>query len=285
MSGGGVKGFAHIGAIEVLTERGLLKAVKEYLGISAGALCAMCICVGLSLPDIRQIVAKLDFGLIQDINPETALNFPDTFGMDSGANIAKLIGAILKAKGLSPSITFKELADKKIGPNLRVFATNMNRCMAQEFSAAASPDSEIRFAVQASMSIPIYFTPLKDPRSGDLFLDGGIMCPSPLHYLTYEEQIHTLAIAFADNHKPRAVIGSLSEFIFQLYYSIDYESSLELKRKWKGNTIVIDCGHITGIEFELDMESKIKIIDAGRCAAAAFIKTPGQRPVRRFSVV
>ena len=245
----------------------------------------MCICVGLNLSDIRQVISKLDFGLIQDINPETALNFPDTFGMDTGANISKLIGAIMKAKGLSPSITFKELADKCTGPNLRVFATNMNRCMAQEFSAAVSPDSEIRFAVQASMSIPIYFTPLKDPRSGDLFLDGGIMCASPLHYLSYEEQIHTLAISFADNHKPRARIETLGEFIFQLYYSFDYQASLELKRQWKANTIVIDCGHITGIEFELNMDSKLQIIDAGRCAAVAFLKTPGQRPVRRFSVV
>ena len=284
LSGGGIKGFAHIGALEALNEKRLLVSVKEYIGISAGALCAMALSIGCSLSEIRRIICDLDFGQIRNLDPETMLNFPDTLGMDTGANLGKLIGAILKAKGLDPSITFQGLAAAGLGPSLRVFATNMNTCMAQEFSATASPDAEVRFAVQASMAVPIYFTPLKDPVSGHLFLDGGIMCPSPMQYLTYEEQCHTLAISFSDSHKQTASINTLGEFIYQLYYSLDYQPSIELKARWPYNTIVIECGKVNMIDFEAGSDTKIHIIESGRRAAQAFLKSPGYKPVRRFSI-
>jgi NTE family protein len=284
LSGGGIKGFAHIGALEVLQERGLLGAVKEYIGISAGALCAFCICIGCSFADIRKMIARLDFGSIRDVGPETLMNFPEEFGIDSGANLERLLTALLRGKGLSPNITFRELATKRLGPALRVFATNLNRCVAEEFSAKKSPDTGVRFAVQASLSVPIYFTPARHPQTGHLFLDGGIMSPSPLAHLSYEERLHTLAISFGDAHKPKDSIDNLYEFIYQLYYSLDYEMSVRLTREWADNTIVIDCGRINIIDFEAGAETKEIIMDAGRSAATAFLKTPGQLPVRRFSV-
>jgi len=284
LSGGGIKGFAHIGALEALQEHGLLKAVHEYIGISAGALCALCLSIGCSLPELRQIILRLDFGLIRDMDPETALNFTETFGIDTGANVNKLLSAILRGKKLEPHCTFAELEALKLGPSLRVFATNINTCRAQEFSARISPNDEIRFAVQASMSIPIYFTPLRHPDSGHLFLDGGIMCSSPFKHLSDEEKRHTLSIAFGDDHKPTETIETLYGFISQLYYSTDYEQSLELKKGWPANTLIIPCGGITVIDFEVNQEGKEKIVAAGREAALRFLSTPGKPPVRRFSL-
>lgn len=284
LSGGGIKGFAHIGALEVLQENNLLRSVKEYIGISAGALCALCICIGCSFADIRKMISRLDFGSIRDVGPETILNFPEGFGIDTGANLERLLTALLRGKGLSPNITFRELAAKRLGPALRVFATNLNRCVAEEFSAKKSPGTGVRFAVQASMSVPIYFTPVRHPQTGHLFLDGGIMSPSPFAHLSYEERVHTLAISFGDAHKPRDSIDNLYEFIYQLYYSLDYDMSVNLKREWAENTIVVDCGRINMIDFEAGAETKEVIMEAGRSAATKFLKTPGQLPVRRFSV-
>jgi len=284
LSGGGIKGFAHIGALEVLQERGLLGAVKEYIGISAGALCAFCICIGCSFADIRKMIARLDFGSIRDVDPETIFNFPEGFGIDTGANLERLLTALLRGKGLAPNITFRELATKRLGPALRVFATNLNRCVAEEFSAKKSPDTEVRFAVQASMSVPIYFIPVRHAQTGHLFLDGGIMSPSPFAHLSYEERLHTLAISFGDTYKQKDSIDNLYEFIYQLYYSLDYDMSVRLKREWAENTIVVDCGRINMIDFEAGVEVKEVIMNAGRSAAMKFLKTPGQRPVRRFSV-
>lgn len=284
LSGGGIKGFAHVGVLEALQEHGLLRAVHEYVGISAGALCALCLSIGCSLPELRRIVLLLDFGLIRDMDPETAFNFTETFGIDTGANVNKLLSAILRGKKVEPHCTFAELEAKKLGPSLRVFATNINTCRAQEFSVIASPNDEVRFAVQASMSIPIYFTPMHHPESGHLFLDGGIMCSSPFKYLSDEEKQHTLSIVFGDDHKPTQKIDSLYGFVSQLYYSTDYEHSLGLKLLWPRHTLIVPCAGITTIDFEANQETKEKIIRAGYEAAVRFLSTPGKPPVRRFSI-
>jgi len=284
LSGGGIKGFAHVGALEALSNAGHLRTVREYLGISAGALCALCMCIGCTIPELRKIILLLDFSLVRDVDPEMALNFTETFGIDTGANVKKLLSAILRGKKISPRCTFGELELKKVGPSLRIFATNINTCRPQEFSARASPATEIIFAVQASMSIPIYFAPMRHPESGHMFLDGGIMCSSPFKYLSDEERRHTLSIVFGDEHKPREKIESVYEFISQLYYSSDYEHSLNLKQSWPCNTIIVPCGGINTIDFEVSQETKEKIVMMGHAAALRFLSTPVKAPVRRNSI-
>ena len=120
LSGGGLKGIAHVGALEVLQERGLLKALREYVGISAGALVAFSLCLGSTLSELRMIISLLDFGLIRDLDPETMLNFPETFGLDTGANLEKFLKTILRARRISPTITFAELESLRLGPSLSV---------------------------------------------------------------------------------------------------------------------------------------------------------------------
>ena len=284
LSGGGIKGFAHIGVLECLEQHGMLRAVREYVGISAGALCALCLCIGCSLPELRNMILLLDFGLIRDIDPETALNFSETFGIDTGANLAKLLTAILKSKKIPQGCSFAELEAKSLGPSLRVFATNINRCRAEEFSARLTPDVDVCFAVQASMSIPVYFTPLRHPVSSHMYLDGGILCSSPFHYLSEEEKAHTLSIVFGDSHKPRESIETLLEFLSQVYYSTDFDHSVGLKNSWPKQTITVPCAGINTIDFEANHEEKERIITAGYKAAEAFLRTPGRPPVRRFSL-
>jgi NTE family protein len=284
LSGGGIKGFAHVGVLEALEEKGMLAVVREYVGISAGALCAFCLCIGCTLPELRKMILLLDFGLIRDIDPETALNFSETFGIDTGENLAKLLAAILKGKKIEPECTFAELEAKKIGPSLRVFATNINRCRAEEFSARLTPDIEVRFAVQASMSIPVYFTPLRHPVSGHLYLDGGIMCSSPFQYLSEEEKQHTLSIVFGDSHKPKEKIETILEFLSQVYYSTDFDHLARMKGAWPKQMLSVPCGGINTIDFEANHVDKEKIMATGYKAAAAFLRTPGRPPLRRSSM-
>jgi len=284
LSGGGIKGFAHIGVLQVLEERGYLKHVREYIGISAGALCAFCICIGCSLTEIHSIVSRLDFGNIRDFDIDTVMDFPETFGLDTGAKLDKLLAALLRGKGIDPDITFQGLASKRIGPALRVFATNMNTCLVQEFGWKQSPDVGVRIAVHASMSIPIYFKPVKEPLSGHLFLDGGISHPSPFKYLTHDEQVHTLAVVFGYKDKPTDNIQDLGRFLYQLYYSIYFKESVDTIENWSINMIQVDCGGINSINFEAGAEVKNEIIAAGRRAAESFLASPGKRPVRRFSI-
>ncbi len=290
LSGGGMKGIAHIGALEVLHERGYLKPVKEYLGISAGAFCAFCLCIGCSLSELRLVITMLDFGLMRHIEPETIFQFPETFGLDDGANLDKLLSVILKTKGLSPELTFSELeayAEKKSLPALRVFATNLNTCLAQEFSAKATPAVAVKMALRASMCIPFYFTPVQD-LSGQTFVDGGLISHLPIYMISEEECESTLCLAFSQDHKPRpGPIQDFLGFLSQVYYSFDHHQIRFLSKKWKDRFVFLPCGNFASVHFEAAADEKIELIESGRRGMEAFLAGAGSKgnpPPRRFSV-
>jgi NTE family protein len=284
LSGGGLKGVAHIGALEVLSERGLLKALREYVGISAGALVAFCLCIGSSLSELRMITSLLDFGLVRDLDAENMLNFTETYGLDTGANVEKLLKAILRARRIDPEITFRGLAELRLGPNLRVIAMNLNTCCPEEFSATKSPDMPVYLAIRASMSLPIYFTPVQDPKTGHYYSDGGVNFSSPFKFLSDEERKHTLSIAFNYRHKPKKEIPSLQAYLYQLYYCLDYDTMVSLDNAWASNILYINCHNVYIMNFELSQEDKIALMDSGRSSAEEFLKGgPGRKPARRFS--
>jgi NTE family protein len=289
LSGGGVRGLAHIGALEVLEERGVLRTVKEYLGISAGALIAFCLCVGTTLSELRMMSTLLDFGKIRDLEPESMLSFLETFGLDTGANLEKLARAILRAKGLSPTLTFAELAAARPTlPRLRIFATDLNTCTIAELSATTSPSMELTAALRASTCIPIYFQPVAHPVTGHLLVDGGVVSHSPFMFLTPEEADTTLSVTFSDEHKPTGEIGDLKDFLVQLYYAFDFYFNQGLTGKREHQVLFIRTGRLNSLDFELSQDERIALMNIGRASAAEFLSSfPGLRRrtvVRRFSV-
>ena len=173
LSGGGIRGLAHIGALEVLEENGSLRAVKEYIGISAGALIAFCMCVGATLSELRMMATVLDFGSIRDLEPETMLSFMETFGLDTGSNLEKLARAVLRAKGLSPTLTFEELvAARPTLPRLRIFATDLNTCTIAELSAATSPTMSSQQPSVRPPAFPSIFSQCGIPLRDTILLTG-----------------------------------------------------------------------------------------------------------------
>jgi NTE family protein len=284
LSGGGIKGLAHIGALEVLHEKGLLAAVKEYVGISAGALCAFALCAGCTLSELRMVIELLDFGNLRTLEPETVLEFPDKYGIDTGENLARLVTAILRAKHLPPTITFQDLRARRVGPNLRIYATDLNTCRPVELSARATPDMEVRLALRASMAIPLYFQPVLDPATGHCLVDGGVVCHSPFKFLTEEEVQTSLSITFSDEYKPKEAIDDLTGFLKQLYYAFDFHYNEELTRPHSDRVIFLRCGQFNTLNFEMSQEEKVELLRTGREGALEFTerwpllrRTPSRR--------
>ncbi|MFO7861029.1 MAG: patatin-like phospholipase family protein [Desulfosalsimonas sp.] len=61
VEGGGVKGIAYIGAMQVLTQRGLLDGIQRVGGASAGAINALIFALGYDIHIQRQILHSTDF--------------------------------------------------------------------------------------------------------------------------------------------------------------------------------------------------------------------------------
>jgi len=153
LSGGGARGFAHLGVLQALNEAGIMPDVIS--GTSAGALAGVLYADGYSPKEILKLMntgSRLDF--MRPAMPRE--------GLLQINGIIKILKAHLKAT------TFNEL---KIP--LYVTATDMNNGKAVYFSEGNLLDPVI-----ASASIPVVFQPVK---INDIsYVDGGVLDNLPL---------------------------------------------------------------------------------------------------------
>jgi NTE family protein len=153
LSGGGARGFAHIGVIKALNEAGIYPDVIS--GTSAGAL------VGVLYADGH--------------TPEEILNSMDTGSRLDFMRPALPREGLLQINGimkiLKASLRSKEFKDLKIP--LYVTATDLNNGKAVYFS-----EGDLFCPVIASASIPVLFQPVKiDDIS---YVDGGVLDNLPI---------------------------------------------------------------------------------------------------------
>jgi predicted acylesterase/phospholipase RssA len=287
LAGGGARAPGHVGALLALEERGLLRHVKEYLGTSCGALIAMCICIGYTLEEIKTISLKLDMSIVQDLEPEAILEMMSTYAIDTSQNLEKFLRAMLVIKGFPDTVTFADLSGTG-GLQLRVFAVDLNRCLPREFSAACTPTFSVLKAVQASMTVPLYFKPIVDPDTGHLLVDGGVYNHSPFWCISDAEKKETLALNFSEDHIEVETIPTFGAYVGQIYYSTFNHVPLEIREQWKDQTIWIHCGTFPAADFGVDEAKKMELMNTGYADVLAALdgrERLRQRPAprRRFS--
>jgi NTE family protein len=290
LSGGGIRALSHLGALEVLESKGLLKAVKEYVGVSAGAFVGFSLMIGYTIQELKMLCSVFDFSVLRNLDPEAALEFPTTFGFDNGENLMKLLQSLLRIKKLSASLTFGEWKTlHPEGPFLRCFATDLYTTSPREFSYEKTPTVTLLDALRASMSLPAYFTPVKDPITGNMLVDGGILHNFPLAFLPWNERQESLGISFSYDHTNVSEIPDLLTFFSQIFACYYIPRTYSLHQRHPERCIIVPCGHIQAWNFEATQEEREEIMNLGKKAADEFLETVGQgekdkKPIRRFSV-
>lgn len=282
LSGGGMCAMAHVGALLELSKYIPLKAVKEWMGVSAGSLVAMCLCIGFTLKQLEDLCVKFDFTNIKDFDsvPGWLLHF----GLDTGERLHKLIDACLHVKGLSSDLTFKECYNK-FGVSLRVVATDLNEAKAINYSPKDTPDYKISDAVRASMTYPYYFQPHICPVTGHYLIDGGVISNYPLFLIPEEEHGRTLSILIRTSVKQ---VNELLELELEklivrpLLITIMEKNNIEANF-YDARCIQIKLGDLNTLEFSFDENTKNWIIKKGKEAVNSFFKD-GLKILRRHSV-
>lgn len=137
LSGGGARGFAHIGALKAIEEVGLKPDVIA--GVSAGAIAGVLYASGMALDDILPLFTDAKFS-----------DFTKLAISDGGGGLFKLTGLkkfMLKQTGV------ENIEDLKIPTYIGV--TDFDNGVATEFHEGPLGDRVI-----ASCSIPIVFKPV-----------------------------------------------------------------------------------------------------------------------------
>lgn len=286
LSGGGIRAVAHLGALEALDERGLLKNIKEYIGVSAGAFVGFSLMIGYTLKELRMLCTLFDFTLIRNLDPEAAFEFPTTYGFDDGTSLIKLFQSLLRMKKIPLTCTFAQWHALHPEVSLRCFATDLFTTGSREFSLKKSPNVELVTALRASMCLPPYFTPVIDPETGHLLVDGGIINNFPLELLTLDEIQTCIGISFAYSKQMQVKeIPDLMSYFGQLFASHFIPRTSDMYRKYKEICIIIPCAEYPSWNFEATKEEREEIIEKGKKAAEDFCSQFKSRiPLRRYSV-
>lgn len=191
--GGGVKGLAYVGAMQILDQRGHLSGIKRVGGTSAGAINALIFALGYSIQEQRELLESTDFneflddssGIIRD-----ALRLSNEFGWNKGDFFLNWVDNKIEEKLGKKKATFQDLIDAG-KPELYITGTNLSTGYTEFFSAERHPTMVIADALRISMSMPFYFVPIRhgtDTRK-DLYVDGGVILNYPVKIFDRERYI------------------------------------------------------------------------------------------------
>ena len=188
--GGGVKGIAYVGALRELGKKKILPDIERVGGASAGAINAVLLALGYSLPEMERILSTLDFKSFMD---DTWGVVRDTkrlikkYGWYKGDFFREWIGDLIQKKTGNRYSTFNDL-HKGGSLDLYVVGVNLSTGFAEVFSNEHTPRERVADAVRVSMSIPLFFAAIRDDR-GDVFVDGGLLANYPVKLFDREKYI------------------------------------------------------------------------------------------------
>jgi predicted acylesterase/phospholipase RssA len=181
--GGGAYGFLYLGLIKFCEEQQVLKQLKEVIGVSVGSMISLFLALGYTYQEIyNSVMHEIDLSRILEITADNIFNILDQLGINNGAYVEETIKNIISAKGLSPYLTFRDLTDAQLGPQLNIGYT---RSFHNDFfvaNAKTTPDMPIWLAVRASIAIPVILTPVVDYTSQDILCDGGLVNNTPIKW-------------------------------------------------------------------------------------------------------
>jgi NTE family protein len=178
--GGSVKGLAYVGALRVFEQhrqqqdgQHFLSGIQRVAGTSAGAIMALLIALGLNIDQINIVMEKTSFTSFADMSWYAAYGGMPGKGtaiyqqgyLCEGAAFMRWVETLMQTYTGKKDCTFDELA-KLHGSNhavkrLHVFAVRLNDGKIVEFSAKKTPTVSVALAVRMSMSIPVFFKPVR----------------------------------------------------------------------------------------------------------------------------
>ncbi len=218
LSGGGIKGFSHIGAIKALEEANI--KFNYISGTSSGSIVAALYACSYTTEEIYNIFKKYvnEIKYIDLINIKKFFKNLITFkgiqidGLNSGTKIKKLVTKVCMQKGIT-NINQVKMPLVIPAVNLRteelyVFSNNILENRSSNIKYINNID--LGTAVQASCSYPGVFSPCRYKQ--DLLVDGGIAENIPWRETKRAGADKVLSIVFTDK-TPKKCCDNIFEVI------------------------------------------------------------------------
>lgn len=285
-SGGGVKAFAFIGALQTIEQKGL--HIERTAGTSAGAIVASLLAANYKINEITELIKQLNLQEFFD-PPKLSTIFPFSkwyflyyrMGLNRGKKFENWLYQILAAKNI---ITFQDIksdylkvivSDLSLG-KLIVIPDDLERVYGIDpkyFSVAK--------AVRMSASFPYFFMPKKlsgKQISKSIIVDGGLLSNFPLWVFENKQKTNKrpiLGVKISGTYDQQQInkVNNAIEMMQALIATMKQaHDERYIEKKNLSNIIFVPVGNVQTVDFNIDQEMKQKLIESGRESAEQFLK-------------
>ncbi|MEK5145816.1 patatin-like phospholipase family protein [Psychrobacillus sp. FSL K6-4615] len=281
-SGGGLKGYALVGAYQVIEEKGY--QFKRVAGTSAGAILACFIAAGFTSKEIEELLSELDTLTLLDprktILPIPFMKWINLYwrlGLYQGKALENWFLEKLALKGV---YTFSDIE----AGSLKLVASDLTNgkimvlpddLESYGISAASFP---IARALRMSCGIPFFFEPvkLKVTSTDTIIVDGGVLSNFPMWIFdngNKERPILGLKLSSnSEEMEPHKITNGLN--LFEALFSTMKNAHDEryISRKIEKNIIFIPVEDYKATQFDLSEDMKNELLEKGRSRAIQFLK-------------
>ena len=238
--GGGVKGIAYVGALDILDQEGIFQDIERVAGTSAGALIAVLVGLGYSTEELRKILWELNFqnflddsfGIIRD-----SQRLINEYGWYQGDFFRNLVAGYIKEKAKNGEETFRDLAEANKFKDIYLIGADLSTGFSKVFSYKHTPDVKVADAARISMSIPLFFKAVQGV-NGDkhVYVDGGLLDNYPIKvfdrasYVSQESSIRTTEYYDKTNEKLEKKFGLDDRYVYNketLGFRLDSKEEIE----------------------------------------------------------
>lgn len=299
--GGGVKGIAYAGALEVLEQSQITPRIERVAGTSAGAITATMVGLNYTAAEFIEIMMGLDFRKFEDGSDIGGpVRLIEHYGWFKGDYFLNLMESYIERKTGDGRATFRDINEKQRGrgfKDLHIFGTDLSQQAVQEFSYRQTPDVAVADAVRISMSIPFFFEARSYEQGGqeNVYCDGGVLNNYPIS--TFDEQYtavdpdfgHTMlhrtpnpaTLGFhLDNldQPPPRPIDNVRRFAGGVFDALLNIQNILLKANPgdERRTVFINDLGVRTTDFNLSDQMKSDLIAQGRIATSAYLSRPRQ---------
>ncbi len=238
LSGGGAKGFAHIGVLRVLEEAGV--KVDYIAGTSMGAVVGGLYATGYNAKQIDSIFRVTDFdALLQDYIPRTSKNFYEKQNDEKYAFSLPLTGfkisiPIALSKGLYNYNALNQLF--KNYRNTRDFSKLPIPflCVATDVETGKEvvlKNGYLPQAILASSAFPSLFSPIEI--DGKMLIDGGVSNNYPVEHVRAMGADIVIGVDVQDDLKQRKDLKEATRILVQI-------TNLQMLENMKGKVALTD---------------------------------------------
>lgn len=260
MKGGGVKGYAYLGALEVLTK---FYDFERYIGTSAGAITAVLLAAGYTVEELKLLLAQTELADFLDASKTKAIwNLLVHKGAFPGYKLTDWVDRLLAAKLNSPLRVRLEQLPRRV----TIYACRHDRLLVFDSHDPTTQQNLAAFAVRCSVSLPFVFIPERD--SGMRVFDGGLRNNYPVDSILSGDEhrfvgLYLGAQVYDKTSKPSSLVRTILDVWTE---AVDTENL----RKYGARTVIIDPRPVRTADFRLHSDERELLVLAGQVAANRF---------------